>query len=115
MGILTAGPVPDGFTGTRTGVCNLCEAICGLELTLEKGRVTSIRGNPADPLSSAPDTNGYWLLIVSDVPITARDIDEQLQSAALWTVPPSTMVQVLPGAIVGTRTSGWAAYAVPLH
>lgn len=67
------------------------------------------------PLSSAPDTNGYWLLIVSDVPITARDIDEQLQSAALWTVPPSTMVQVLPGAIVGTRTSGWAAYAVPLH
>ena len=51
MGILTAGPVPDGFTGTRTGVCNLCEAICGLELTLEKGRVTSIRGNAADPLS----------------------------------------------------------------
>ena len=37
MGILTAGPVPDGFTGTRTGVCNLCEAICGLELTLEDG------------------------------------------------------------------------------
>jgi anaerobic selenocysteine-containing dehydrogenase len=51
MGILTTGPVPPGFTGTRTGVCNLCEAICGLELTLEEGRVTSIRGNAADPLS----------------------------------------------------------------
>ena len=35
----------------RLGVCNLCEAICGLELTLEDGRVTSVRGNPEDPLS----------------------------------------------------------------
>jgi anaerobic selenocysteine-containing dehydrogenase len=40
---------------TRLGVCNLCEAICGLELTVEgngpSARVTAIRGNPADPLS----------------------------------------------------------------
>lgn len=36
---------------TRTGVCNLCEAICGLRLTVEGGRVTSVRGNPDDPLS----------------------------------------------------------------
>ncbi len=39
----------------KLGVCNLCEAICGLELTLEPGpsgpRVTGIRGNEADPLS----------------------------------------------------------------
>jgi anaerobic selenocysteine-containing dehydrogenase len=35
----------------KIGVCNLCEAICGLELTLEDGRVTGIRGNDADPLS----------------------------------------------------------------
>jgi anaerobic selenocysteine-containing dehydrogenase len=42
-------------SATRLGVCNLCEAICGLELTLEPGpdgdRVTAIRGNQADPLS----------------------------------------------------------------
>ncbi len=44
-------PVAPGFTGTRLTACNLCEAICGLELTLTDGRVTSIRGNPADPLS----------------------------------------------------------------
>ena len=37
--------------GTRIGVCNLCEAICGLQLTVEGGRVTSVRGNPDDPLS----------------------------------------------------------------
>ena len=35
----------------RIGVCNLCEAICGLELTIDNGTVTSVRGNPADPLS----------------------------------------------------------------
>ena len=33
------------------GVCNLCEAICGLKLTIEGGQVTGIRGNPDDPLS----------------------------------------------------------------
>ncbi|MEZ5092256.1 molybdopterin-dependent oxidoreductase [Nocardioides sp.] len=40
---------------TRVGVCNLCEAICGLRLTVEDTgtgpRVTGIRGNPDDPLS----------------------------------------------------------------
>lgn len=33
------------------GVCNLCEAICGLRLTIEDDRVTGVRGNPEDPLS----------------------------------------------------------------
>ena len=36
---------------TRLGVCNLCEAICGLELTVEgegsAARVTAVRGNEA--------------------------------------------------------------------
>ncbi|MBK8726709.1 MAG: molybdopterin-dependent oxidoreductase [Holophagaceae bacterium] len=31
--------------------CNLCEAICGLEITVEDGRVTGIKGDPADPFS----------------------------------------------------------------
>jgi len=51
MGLLTEAPVPPGFTGTRIGVCNLCEAICGIELTIADGQVTGIRGNDADPLS----------------------------------------------------------------
>ncbi len=42
-------------TRTVTGVCNLCEAICGLTLTLTDGpggpEVTGVRGNDADPLS----------------------------------------------------------------
>lgn len=31
--------------------CNLCEAICGLEIEHENGRVTSIRGDRLDPFS----------------------------------------------------------------
>jgi anaerobic selenocysteine-containing dehydrogenase len=48
---LSEPPVPPGFTGTRLTACNLCEAICGLELTITDGKVTGIRGNPDDPLS----------------------------------------------------------------
>jgi anaerobic selenocysteine-containing dehydrogenase len=44
-------PCHDDAVDKRIGVCNLCEAICGLELTVEDGRVTSVRGNPDDPLS----------------------------------------------------------------
>ncbi len=33
------------------GACNLCEAICGLEFTVRDGRIASIKGDAADPLS----------------------------------------------------------------
>ncbi|ORI13410.1 molybdopterin-dependent oxidoreductase [Rhodococcus sp. 1168] len=33
------------------GSCNLCEAMCGLEFTVEDNTVTSIRGDKKDPLS----------------------------------------------------------------
>ncbi|HEX5371240.1 MAG TPA: molybdopterin-dependent oxidoreductase [Aquabacterium sp.] len=42
----TTGPVE-----TRHGVCNLCEAICGLSFQVQGGRILSVKGNPADPLS----------------------------------------------------------------
>ena len=38
-------------SGRSIGVCNLCEAICGLELTIEGRDVVGVRGNPDDPLS----------------------------------------------------------------
>ncbi|MBF6235407.1 molybdopterin oxidoreductase family protein, partial [Nocardia farcinica] len=40
--------------GTRTGLrtCPLCEAVCGLELTLDRDdRVLSVRGDRQDPFS----------------------------------------------------------------
>lgn len=36
---------------THRGVCNVCEAICGLRIEVEDGRVVSIRGDEDDPLS----------------------------------------------------------------
>ncbi|MFL6157055.1 MAG: molybdopterin-dependent oxidoreductase [Marmoricola sp.] len=45
-----SAPSPS-FTGTKLGVCNLCEAICGLKITIENDVVTAIRGNEEDPLS----------------------------------------------------------------
>jgi anaerobic selenocysteine-containing dehydrogenase len=35
----------------RRGVCNLCEAICGLVFTLDGDRVPAVKGDPDDPLS----------------------------------------------------------------
>jgi anaerobic selenocysteine-containing dehydrogenase len=36
---------------THYAACNLCEAICGLEIKLQDGRIASIRGDAADPFS----------------------------------------------------------------
>ncbi|HEV8630343.1 MAG TPA: molybdopterin-dependent oxidoreductase [Thermoanaerobaculia bacterium] len=38
-------------TTTHLRACNLCEAICGVEIRVEDGRITTIRGDAADPLS----------------------------------------------------------------
>ena len=38
-------------TDTRYIACNLCEAICGLQIQFENGRIKSIRGDALDPLS----------------------------------------------------------------
>ncbi|MGU3431831.1 molybdopterin-dependent oxidoreductase [Actinomycetes bacterium M1A6_2h] len=35
----------------RLGACNLCEAMCGLEFTVDDGAITSTRGDSDDPLS----------------------------------------------------------------
>ena len=39
------------MTQTHYCACNLCEAICGLEIRHENGEIVSIRGDPDDPLS----------------------------------------------------------------
>jgi anaerobic selenocysteine-containing dehydrogenase len=52
-------PVADAPIHTRHGVCNLCEAICGLTFQVQgpgdargpQARIISVKGNDADPLS----------------------------------------------------------------
>ena len=39
------------MSDTRYAVCHLCEAMCGLEVTVDHDRVTSIRGDDHDPFS----------------------------------------------------------------
>lgn len=39
------------MTTTVHRACNLCEAICGLEITLDNGVISSIKGDKNDPLS----------------------------------------------------------------
>ena len=38
-------------TRTHYIACNLCEAICGLEIKLEDGQIRSIKGDQQDPIS----------------------------------------------------------------
>ncbi|MGA7748453.1 MAG: molybdopterin-dependent oxidoreductase, partial [Candidatus Aquilonibacter sp.] len=37
--------------GVYFRACNLCEAICGLKITVANGAITDLRGDPDDPLS----------------------------------------------------------------
>ncbi|HTD33996.1 MAG TPA: molybdopterin-dependent oxidoreductase, partial [Candidatus Elarobacter sp.] len=37
--------------GKHFRACNLCEAICGLEITVADGAIADLRGDPLDPLS----------------------------------------------------------------
>ena len=37
--------------GKHFRACNLCEAICGLEITVANGAITDLRGDALDPLS----------------------------------------------------------------
>jgi len=41
----------DNEVTTHFRACNLCEAICGLEIKVAGGEITSIKGDPNDPLS----------------------------------------------------------------
>lgn len=36
---------------TRTTYCRICEALCGLQVTLERGRIVAISGDPEHPTS----------------------------------------------------------------
>ncbi|MGE4060970.1 MAG: molybdopterin-dependent oxidoreductase, partial [Sphingomonadales bacterium] len=42
------------MTGTRKTYCRICQGFCGLEATIEDGKVTKVRGDKSNPL-----TRGY--------------------------------------------------------
>lgn len=48
---MTLSPPLPPRDGVHYRACNLCEAICGLRITVQGGQVTDVRGDPDDPLS----------------------------------------------------------------
>jgi hypothetical protein len=59
-------------------------------------------------------SESYWLLIVSDVPTAAADLEERLAPME-WPGSAAAAVRSLPEVLVGARTARWAAYYVLLE
>ncbi|NEA34410.1 molybdopterin-dependent oxidoreductase [Streptomyces sp. SID13031] len=77
----------------RRTSCNLCEAICGVLVTVEAGRVTDIRGDEADPLS-----RGH----ICPKAVALRDLQED----------PDRLTQPVRRTATGWEELGWdEAYA----
>ncbi|WBQ06047.1 molybdopterin-dependent oxidoreductase [Kribbella sp. CA-293567] len=77
----------------RRTSCNLCEAICGVLVTVESGRVTDIRGDEADPLS-----RGH----ICPKAVALRDLQED----------PDRLTQPVRRTATGWQELGWdEAYA----
>jgi len=78
----------------------------------ESARETIFQREGPVVLTRPRDDIGYWVLIVSDVPTAAADLNQRL---APMTFPDSSLlavVQHVPEALVASRTSHWAAYYV---
>jgi hypothetical protein len=63
--------------------------------------------------SSPLDRVGYWLLIVSDAPIRAREIRRRVDSLDLRHTSLVHRVHSIPEALIFARTTRWAAYYTP--
>ncbi|WP_020391567.1 molybdopterin-dependent oxidoreductase [Kribbella catacumbae] len=72
----------------RRTSCNLCEAICGVLVTVEGGRVTDIRGDEADPLS-----RGH----ICPKAVALRDLQED----------PDRLTQPVRRTATGWQEMGW--------
>ena len=58
------------------------------------------------------DERGYWLLVVSDTRTPAAELEYRLALLDFDNTPLLTTVLELPSALVGGRTTNWAAYYV---
>jgi hypothetical protein len=57
---------------------------------------------------------GYWLLIVSDAPLTLVALDERIDSGKWRELGAEALVRALPAALLaGAAPQSWAAYALP--
>jgi hypothetical protein len=71
----------------------------------------SVRSGPPSTRESE-DERGYWLLIVSDTRTPAAELAYRLVQLDFEDTSLLTTVLELPSALVGSRTTNWAAYYV---
>ena len=57
----------------------------------------------------------YWLLVVSDVPTTAREVRAQLESMTLEFGSVEEELKALPGVLIADRTKQWGAFYSPVY
>lgn len=66
--------------------------------------------NSGPPTPSREDEAGYWLLIVSDAPTAPVELEARLQQLDIDAETLVGYVREVPRALVGGRTTNWAAY-----
>ena len=97
---MTTEPLaPTGRDGRHLYTCPLCEAMCGLEIQVDNGRVTGIRGNPDDVWS-----HKQLLDVVSHTPIETEALDALLSGNHGWT---DLVRRHIP---YGTKIYSWWSY-----
>ena len=108
-------PIPTGATDTSRHAAPRNGALAQRRYQdcIRRERETnSQREGPSPYTRPQLDDVGYWLLIVSDAQTTAGELASRLR---LMEVPDTSLVDVvraLPEALVGSRSSHWAAYYV---
>ena len=76
-------------------------------------------GEPARPSATGDDdprvapVTAYWLVIVSDVPTTADEVQERLEAMTLQFSSLKAELEALARALVARRTKVWAASYTP--
>ena len=109
-----ARPVPAGAdTSRRAAPRSNALAQRRYQDCVRRERETNSQRDGAAPFTQTQVGDvGYWLLIVSDAPTTAGELAARLRVMEVRDTSLVAVVRALPEALVGSRTSQWAAYYV---
>lgn len=80
-----------------------------LETAAELARAGRAVRPPAAGMADTASIMAYWMVIVSDVPTSGREVRAQLESMSLAYRSVENELRALPAALVGSRTRNWSA------
>lgn len=96
-------PIPNPATHAAARTLEQCRA-------LRRAIARPVPGLPADSLPA----RAYWMVIVADVRTSAGELLQRLRPMDIIMGDFAAVLQELPGALVGGRTTQWAAYYTPI-